>query len=91
LLSTEVKAAQNEKQSEARQMARKSATQDKTSAADAYLDQLAGTILDMVDISKADIDFMADGQRFARLPNLGLAYYHLCLSRPNASVFSEGA
>ena len=59
------------------------------SAEDAYMENLASRILDMVDISKADIDFMADEQRFARHPNLALAYYHLCSLHPDAFVFND--
>jgi hypothetical protein len=32
---------------------------------------------------------MADEQRFARHPNLALAYYHLCSSHPDAFVFND--
>ena len=77
-LSPEVKAAQNWKKNETRKEACKlQKEQFKTnekSPADAYLENLASRILDMVDISKVDIDFMADEQRFARHPNLALAY-----------------
>ena len=88
-LSQKAKSAQNQKRNEAQNKARKSAAQDKNSAADAYLEDLASRILDMVDISKADIDFMADEQRFARHPNLALTYYHLCSSHPDAFVFND--
>ena len=58
-------------------------------AEEVYLKELSETILDMPHIDKEIIDFLAEKQRFTKHPNLGLAYYHLCSSHPDAFVFND--
>jgi hypothetical protein len=58
-------------------------------AVDKQVKELADVILDMVDIGKDTIDFMAENQNFTKHPNLGLVYYHLCGPDPDMFVFND--